>query len=67
MSEFQEQLLNALELKMVGLRTDSDLELSHSMADGYLVAVITNLATDENREQLKRIIEAYEAIEKWYA
>ncbi len=67
MNEFLSGLLNQIELKMVALQADSDLEVSHSMADEYLLTLIKNLATDENREQLSRIIEAYNTIDKWYA
>jgi hypothetical protein len=66
MNEFLSILLNEIELKMVAIRT-GDIEANHAIADEYLVTIIKNLATDENREQLTRILEAYEQVEKGYA
>lgn len=67
MNEFLKALLNEIELEMIALYINGDTEVAHSIADEYLITIIKNLADDENREQLNRIVDAYEAIDKWYA
>ena len=67
MDEFQTAILNQIEIKMEAYTVPGDAEVAHGVADELLITLIKNLATDENRKQVRRIVEAYRRIEKWYA
>lgn len=60
--------LDAIEAEMVELRKNGDLEVAHSLADELLGELIRTLALrSKNKEQARRIWNAYCDIDKWYA
>jgi phosphate uptake regulator len=60
--------LDAIEAEMVELRKNGDLKVAHSLADELLGELIRTLALrSKNKEQARRIWNAYCDIDKWYA